>query len=413
MNEESAMDRCLVVSSDSHLGPSMQHDLRPYCPAKHLDAFDDYVQAARAALQKSNRFRHHATQVTLDHYDRLSSLDALRDPAPFLDALDDEGIAATLLFAGGGNDEVLPWSVGPGAGDTRIDPELRIVGERIWNEWLADFVAAAPDRLVGVMQQPIWDLDRAIEEIQWGAAHGLRAINFPAPRPDYPTYNDPAYDRFWSAVEDVDLALVCHGGGGALPWYQGPGAYQLFSSEMSWYSRRGFAQMVFGGVFDRHPRLRVGFTEQRGGWIAFELRNLDSCYLDPQREFPDNPEKLPSEYWREHCFVGASFMARFEADARDEIGVETITWGGDFPHVEGTWPNTRLAMRNTFAGIPEPEVRMMLGTNAVRLYGLDATRLQPIADRIGPTPAEIDVPLADGELPEKVGLAFRTLGDWA
>jgi predicted TIM-barrel fold metal-dependent hydrolase len=214
-------------------------------------------------------------------------------------------------------------------------------------------------------------------------------------------------------VEEVDLPLVCHGGGGALPWYTGPGAFQLFSSEMSWYSRRGFAQMVFGGVFDRFPELRVGFTEQRGGWIAHDLRLLDSCYLDPQRDFDDNPEHLPSEYWRSNCFVGASFMARFEVDTRDEIGVETITWGSDYPHVEGTWPNTRLAMRNTFAGVPEAEVRMMLGTNAVRVYGLDDAVLRPLADRIGPSPAEVNRPLEPGELPEKVGLAFRTVGDWA
>ena len=202
------------------------------------------------------------------------------------------------------------------------------------------------------------------------------------------------YDRLWSVVDEVDLPLVCHGGGGALPWYSGPGSYQLFSSEMSWYSRRGFSQMVFGGVFDRFPNLRVGFTEQRGGWISHELRNLDSCYLDPDREFSDNPERLPSEYWRSNCFVGASFMARFETDARSEIGVETITWGSDYPHVEGTWPNTQLALRNTFAGVPETEVRMMLGTNAVRLYGLDERVLRPIADRIGPAPAEIDRPRA-------------------
>jgi predicted TIM-barrel fold metal-dependent hydrolase len=307
----------------------------------------------------------------------------------------------------------MPWAIGPNAGDQRIDPELRIVGEQIWNRWLADFVSVAPDRLLGVMQQPIWDVQRAVEMVTWGKSHGLKAINFPAPRPDYPTYNQPYYDAFWSVVQDLDLALVCHGGGGVLPFYEGRGSYQLFSSEMTWHSRRGFAQMVFGGVFDRYPRLRVGFTEQRGGWIPLELRNLDSCYLDPQRVFTDNPKKLPSDYWRENCFAGASYMARFEVEDRHAIGVETITWGSDYPHVEGTWPHTMLALRNTFAGIPEDEVRLMIGQNAMRVYGLDESTLRPIADRIGPTPEEINLPLAPDELPEKVGLAFRTVGEWA
>jgi hypothetical protein len=56
---------------------------------------------------------------------------------------------------------------------------------------------------------------------------------------------------------------------------------------------------------------------------------------------------------------------------------------------------------------------MMLGTNSIRLYGLDEAVLRPVADRIAPTPVEIDKPLRPDELPEKVGLTFRTVGDWA
>jgi len=407
-------ERYVVVSSDSHVGPPIEH-FRPYCPTSHLEAFDAYADERRLAKPGAGmtRFNLHATPVTAQHYERIETLESLHDPQAFLRDLDAQGIAATLLFAGGGNDDILPWGVGPGAGSTSIDIDTRHLGQHLWNRWLADFVSVAPERLIGVAQQPMTDLDRAIEEIQWAEEHGLGAINFPAPRPDYPSYNDPVYDRFWSAVEEVDLPLVCHGGGGHLPWYSGPGSYQLFSSEMSWYSRRGFSQMVFGGVFDRHPRLRVGFTEQRGGWIAHDLKNLDSCYLDPQRTFVDNPERLPSEYWRSNCFIGASFMARFEAEVRHEIGIETITWGSDYPHVEGTWPHTDLALRNTFWGYPEDEVRQMLGTNAVRLYSLDEGALRSIADRIGPRPADVDRPLAPDEVPEKVGLSFRTIGDWA
>ena len=173
------MQRYLIVSSDSHLGPTMERDLRPYCPHKYLETFDDH-RAERSVPIWPRRDR------------AVSDSMPLRSPSPTLTAwprsklfmirtlfsrdLDEQGIAATLLFAGGGNDEVLPWSLGAGAGDSRIDPELRMLGEHIWNAWLVDFVAAAPDRLIGVMQQPIFDLDRAIEEIYWGKEHGLGAI---------------------------------------------------------------------------------------------------------------------------------------------------------------------------------------------------------------------------------------------
>jgi hypothetical protein len=87
--------------------------------------------------------------------------------------------------------------------------------------------------------------------------------------------------------------------------------------------------------------------------------------------------------------------------------LNTQLWGSDYPHQEGTWPNTRLAMRNTFAGIPEPEVRRILGENALSAYHLDGDALRAVADRIGPTPEEIDKPVDPSELPAYRGQAFR------
>jgi predicted TIM-barrel fold metal-dependent hydrolase len=171
--------------------------------------------------------------------------------------------------------------------------------------------------------------------------------------------------------------------------------------------------MAFGGVFDRHPGLRVGFVEQRAGWIPEHLRELDSCYLDPRRDYTDKPARLPSEYWRENCFVGCSFMAHFEAEMRHEIGLGTMLWGADYPHVEGTWRRTRLALRKTFAGLPTSDVRAILGDNAVRVYNLDTAALRPVADRIGPAPEELDQPLAPEEYPAHRGLAFREFGPFA
>ena len=74
---------------------------------------------------------------------------------------------------------------------------------------------------------------------------------------------------------------------------------------------------------------------------------------------------------------------------RHDIGIETITFGRDYPHAEGTWPNTVDWVSDAFDGVPEDELRLMLGGNAIRLLGLDETRLAAIADRIGPTIQDI------------------------
>ena len=76
--------------------------------------------------------------------------------------------------------------------------------------------------------------------------------------------------------------------------------------------------LIFDGVFDRFPGLRLGLVEQRAGWIPEHLRELDSALLDPRRDYSYKPDRMPSDYWNDNCFVGCSFMAHFEAEQRRE-----------------------------------------------------------------------------------------------
>src|SRR5690606_21306462 len=78
-----------------------------------------------------------------------------------------------------------------------------------------------------------------------------------------------------------------------------------------------------------------------------------------------------------------------------ELGLDRVCWGSDYPHAEGTFPDTRMALRYAFAGLPEAEVRMMLGENAARLYKFDLAALKPIAARVGVLPKDVAEPLTD------------------
>ena len=432
----------LVVSGDSHAGPSLEQDLRPYCPKKYLAQFDAFAADHREAAEKSTYTWNggatmavsadQARESTQGFDAELLNQDARREGlaqmARVLDNpgtmnaearlrdMDEQGVASELIFAGAQNREVLPWAGGLDAGSASVDPELRALGGHLWNEWLADFCATAPERLLGVAQIPIWDIPGAVKEIHWAKQHGLRAINFPAPRPDYPAYNERVYEPFWSAVEEVGLPLVTHVNSGEVPsGAAGKGAILISTIENLWLSRRGLAQMIFGEVFDRFPTLTVAFVEQRGNWVQQTLNDLDSLCLGATDSLPHEllgirlgiPKRLPSEYWKSNCILADSSMAPYEAAMRHEIALETLMWGSDYPHIEGTWPRTKLALRNTFAGIPEDDVRTILGANGVRAFNLDTTILQPIADRIGPTPQELAVPLAPDEFPAYRGFSFR------
>jgi predicted TIM-barrel fold metal-dependent hydrolase len=338
------------------------------------------------------------------------------DPHARIRDMDLDGVAADVVFAGGQNGEVLPFLSWGGfdQGPSSVDVQLRAVGAHIFNEWLAGFVSVEPARHVGVMQIAISNVAGAVRELEWGRAAGLRAVNLPAPQHDFPAYTDPGYEPFWDACEALDLPLLTHVGGGETPLgVNGPMGGALLQCEQHFMGRRGLWQLIFGGVFERHPRLKLVFTEQRQEWVAETLRHLDSVYehvISSSAEAREKLPRTPSEYWSTNCFIGGSFMAPFEAAARGEIGVHNLMWGTDYPHMEGTWPNTRLALRNTFARVPEEDTRLILGENAIRVYGLDENALRVVADRIGPKPEDLTKPLAPEEYPIFRGFAFREHG---
>jgi imidazolonepropionase-like amidohydrolase len=107
----------------------------------------------------------------------------------------------------------------------------------------------------------------------------------------------------------------------------------------------------------------------------------------------------PSEYFRRNFHVGASFLRSSESAVRHEVGVERIMWGADYPHSEGSYPYSTLAMRAAFGGCDPVEVLQMVETNAAELYGFDLGALRAVGDRIGPTVAEVAVPLDVDDYP--------------
>jgi predicted TIM-barrel fold metal-dependent hydrolase len=436
----------LVVSTDSHVGPSLEHDLRPYCPPEYLDDFDAFAKVTAEKTQKViERFdqqlregrsdEESGRQLGLEAWERTKGCVGAVDPHARLADMDASGVAVEVIFAGGERHDVLPFAdTGfSGAGPADVAPELRAVGWHIFNQWMADFASLAPERLLGVMQIPIWDVQGAIKEIQWGREAGLRGVNLPAPRSDFPDYTDPCYEPLWDACEDLEIPLLTHAAGGERPLgVNGRYGELLKLYETHWLGRRGLWELIFSGVFERHPRLKFVLTEQRAGWVAETLRDLDSLYENvmSMRRAPSGTvvpavnlllddldlgsvmPRRPSEYWASNCYVNGSTLAPFEIALRYDIGVGNLMWGTDYPHIEGTWPETLLSLRHTFASIPEEETRRILGETAVDVYKLDRSILGPVAQRIGPKPSDL-VPLTEDEYPEVRTYAFRELGPYS
>ena len=264
------------------------------------------------------------------------------------------------------------------------------VGQHMYNQWLADVCSIEPERHIGLMHLPMWDIDAAIEELTWARSVGLKGVNFPTPKQFLLPYNSPDWDPFFAACEDLDVTLCNHGGAGASGGSY-PGAMSIAKYEISMMARIcPMDLLVFGGVFERHPGLKLVLTESPGTWWNFVLQEMDSIYITDTRSYgPSEKERvprLPSEYAREQVFIGASFHARFEAeDALLHGYADRVIWGSDYPHFEGTYqygadgpngePMTWAALRFHYAGLPIDAVESFLGKNAMNAYDLDYNAL--------------------------------------
>ena len=112
--------------------------------------------------------------------------------------------------------------------------------------------------------------------------------------------------------------------------------------------------MMGAGVFERYPNLRVAFGESGAGWLAYALHRMDFEFED---RFRDLMKLKPSEYWRRQCRCTFQFDP-VSTKLLDEIGVETMMWGSDYPHTDGIWPELheihRRAVRRS-AGRNRPQ----------------------------------------------------------
>jgi predicted TIM-barrel fold metal-dependent hydrolase len=415
-----------VISADSHVGPRIKEDLRPYCPSGYLDEFDAFVAKYQPpeggthvhidvdeypfpeADQRRNRARENA--AVLGHYD----MDAR------LGDMDRDGVAAEVIFHGSQNGQPFPFVPDPlGAFRLRVDGdahqlELVGVGQQIYNRWLADVCAAAPNRRVGLAHLPLWDIDASIKAMEDAYQLGLRAVNFPAtPRPGMLDVDFPDWEPFWSACEDLGVPIVTHCGVANPEQWDGPtkGVIKFFEGG-TWLSRRALPRFIFSGVFERHPNLRLVYTElmQQGAtWWPGAAAEFDQVWDRRGWMCREQCPRPPSEYLATNVFNANSLLHRSPEETHTAVSLGyagNVMWGADYPHVEGTLTHpdgpssTRVAMQLCFAGVPEEWTRRMLGGTAIDIYGLDGAEVARVAASISaPTPEDLASPPAADEVP--------------
>jgi predicted TIM-barrel fold metal-dependent hydrolase len=404
-------DKFLIISADGHAGGAPE-DYRAYLEPAYRPYVDELLVENEEFLSRGiSQHRYSDEQLRrMDEREaiRAGGIEGSWNVERRLKEMDAEGVTAELLNPGH-QYATLPFF---SAVNKPKAADVRAAGARAYNRWLADHMAGAGGRLVGTADLgPYVEMAATVRELKWAADHGFAAVQPPGSTGDasMPRLGDSYFDPFWAACVETGVALYAHIGYGhpqrdqtAMMMTSPAESFSLQDIDASeedrvvvrrernplglrmagYHVRRLMWRMMMSGVLDRHPGLTVVLAEIRSDWVPQTL-----AYLDAEFARGGLPMKLkPSEYWARNFYVSPSSPRDYEVAMRREVGVDKIMLATDYPHPEGTWPNTQNWLRAVLDGVPESEARLFLGENALACFKrMDAAALRKVAQKIGPS----------------------------
>ncbi len=310
------------------------------------------------------------TGVRLEKPETLSLRDVFEnvrpggyDPDERLKDMDLDGVDATVMYP----------TVGLRMVGLVEDGGLLSAIWRAYNDWLAEFCSAHPKRLKGIASINLDDVQDGLAELERCAKLGLIGAMIPAYPPEDRPYDLPEYEPFWAAAEDLQIPLSLHIGTNRNHILGTSATISAAQNcTIAHWVQVSVAQMIYNGVFERHPKLMVGVIEGELGWAPHFIDRLDYQYT--QRAKRDawhifQEDMLPSQYFHRNIFLS------FQEDAlgirlRDILGVDKLQWGSDYPHHESTWPKSQQILEEILADCTEDEKAKIAGGNVSKLYGL-------------------------------------------
>ncbi|HJU28747.1 MAG TPA: amidohydrolase family protein [Candidatus Binataceae bacterium] len=245
------------------------------------------------------------------------------------------------------------------------DIELQLACLRAYNDWLAEFCAHSPKRLVGVGLYSLAALPD-VSEIERCAKKGLKGVLILASDSNDLPYSDERFDPLWRTCSELSMPISLH-----KPLVSGmpltpamPTAADL-QIHVIHVVEQCITRLVYGGVFERFPKLRVVSAENDVGWIPNWVNRLDHVHskVANARRLP----LKPSDYVRRN--VWATFQDDPLGPATWQFfGERNYMWASDFPHADSTFPNSLKVIDGNFAGVPAEITRRIVFDNANELY---------------------------------------------
>jgi predicted TIM-barrel fold metal-dependent hydrolase len=284
--------------------------------------------------------------------------DGLRasDPTRRLEDMDRDGVWASVIY--GPNLFGLPIA----------DPELKAAVLAGYNDWAGEFNEKAPARLSVLPVLPTHAPEVATAELARVARAGHRGAII---SPFEFRCSDPSWEPFWDAAEEVGLPISFHIGAGTTQVRVAPMSWELaaFSAVGPMQLDEPLAMMIYSGVLERHPKLRLVLAESGIGWLPYFVHRMDAAAEKHVPKAQDYRLKAkPSEIFRAQVF------ATFEEEPLGPellplLGPENFMWASDYPHPDSTFPHSREAIAHAFHGLEPSFVERVTATNCKRLYG--------------------------------------------
>jgi predicted TIM-barrel fold metal-dependent hydrolase len=260
------------------------------------------------------------------------------------------------------------------------DRDLGLLCVRAYNDWMIEEWCGGPGagRLVPLTLVPLWDADLAAAEVRRCAELGSHAVSFCENPSDLglPSFYEESnhWDPFFEACQDTDTVVNMHiGSSSKLPTTSAKAPYGITSVLMFENSMAAVLDLVFSGVLDRFPAVRVALSEGQIGWLPYLMSRADRAWADPHDGGKGIRIGRPPSSYVEGRIFGCIFDDDVALKCRDLIGIDQIMVEVDYPHSSGTYPDTAafLGRMCDDAGLDEREREMVFRGNAIRVFGLE------------------------------------------
>ena len=279
------------------------------------------------------------------------------DPAARIDEQRRDGIAAEVIY--------------PSVGMMLCNhPELdyKKACFDAYNNWIAQWCAYAPSRLLGLGQTAMRTPEEGVADVERIAALGLRGVMLPG-IPAVEDYDSPVYDRLWDAVIDLGLPVSFHIlTAGGEKWWRGPNMNGFLGVIHA--NQDIVGMFILGGVFERHPELKMVCVEADAGWAPHYMFRMDTLYQRHRKwVLTAGLSRLPSDYFRENVYL--TFQDdRVAFRTVDMLDVNRLMWANDHPHSDATWPHSQEILDLNTGALTEEQRTRIVRDNCAELYGL-------------------------------------------